>query len=409
MLGFFKLAIRNVWRNKRRSIITVTAIGMGLTLVLFLSGVFSGMEERMVEGVIKMNGYFQIHSKGYNEKSRLLPLDISIGNPDEVVDKLKSISYIDCVAPRIKFGAIVSSGNNSFGVMCIGINPHEEDKINIPLKRISDGKGLDNNGGYAVIGKRMAQDLNLRVGSILTIVSNTMYGAMNAIDLEIKGIIDSGYPQYDSSMVFMTVEDAQKLLDMKNRITDVVVSIFDTNKTDYVLKIIKQQLKNSDIEIQSWKEMGESVWRTQKMWKIFSNIINIAVILVAILGVINTLLMSVSERTREVGTIMAMGTTRIEISVLFILEGFVLGLIGGIIGGILGGLAIQYLATVGISLKGSSASGLTVIIGETIYGKFSWPFIILSFIAAQIVAVTASLYPAYIASKQEPVDALRHT
>lgn len=409
MLIFLKLAIRNVWRNRRRSIITLLAIGMGLTLVISLTGLFSGMGEKTVESLIKMqSGHFQIHAEGYTEKSRLLPLDISIENPEKIADEIASIPEITGIAQRLRFGGLVSSGMNSFGILGIGIDPEAEERISIIMEKISEGAKLDDKDGYALIGKKLAEDLDLKVGSMLIIVSNTIYGAMNAIELEVKGLIDTGRPQYDASAVFMTVKDAQRLLDMENRVTDLVISIEDTNKTDAALPYIQRKLSNHKLEINSWKEVGESMWKSQRLWERFSNIINIAVILVAVMGVMNTMLMSVTERTREIGTMMAMGTTHREVVGLFLSEGFVLGIMGGLLGVVLGGIAVQYFATFGISLRGSASTSLADMVGDTVYARFSWAEIIISFLAAQIIAVFSASYPAYIASKQEPVEALRH-
>lgn len=408
MFGFLKLAIRNVWRNRRRSIITMLAIGMGLMLAIFLRGLLSGLDKQIIDGFIKLqSGHFQLHAKGYSEKVRLLPLDISIENPKDIMDEIIDISEIDGIAPRIRFGGLVSSGINSFGVLGIGIQPSAEEKVSILLQKISQGNKLDSQEGYALIGKKLAEDLNLKVGSMLIIVANTIYGAMNAIELEVKGIIDSGSPQYDASVVFMTIKDAQRLLDMENRVTDLVISIKETNKTDTVLASIAGKLSNYEVEIQSWKEMGENLWRTGRLRDRFFTIVYLVVILVAIMGVINTMLMSVTERTREIGTIMAMGTTQKEVLTLFLLEGLVLGIMGGLLGSLLGGLLVQYFATFGISLKGTTALSQTAV-GEAIYAQFSWPQIVTSFIVAQIIAVLSASYPAYIAAKQEPVEALRH-
>lgn len=409
MFVFLKLAIRNVLRNKRRSIITILAIGMGLMLVIFLRGLFSGMNKQMIDGFIKMqSGHLQIHAKGYNKKARFLPLNISIENPDKIINEIKDVPEINGIASRIRFGGLVSSGTDSFGVLGIGIDPKAEEKVSIIMQKISQGNKLDNKDGYTLIGKKLAEDLNLKVGSMLIIVSNTIYGAMNAVDLEVKGIIDSGSSQYDASVVIMNIKDAQRLLDMENKVTDLVISIKETNKTDTVLRSIQRKLANYNVETQSWKEMGEGILRTQKLTRNFFTIIYLVVILVAAMGVINTMLMSIMERTREIGTLMAMGTTQKEVLILFLFEGLLLGMIGSFIGSLLGGGLIRYYAVFGISLKGTSATGLQSTAGDTIYAQFSWLGIIISFFVAQIITVFSAFYPAYLASKQEPVEALRH-
>jgi putative ABC transport system permease protein len=368
-----------------------------------------GMEQSMIDSLIKtQTGHFQIHEKGYYEKSRLLPLDIAMKNPERLIDELRPVQGISGITPRLRFGALANSGTNSYGIMGMGIDPRNEDKVNTIMDKIYQGTRLDDKTGYAIIGKKLADDLNLQIGSMLVIVSNTLYGAMNAAELEIKGIIKSGYPQYDGSIVFMNLLDAQKLLDMENMATDIVINIDETRNTDAILPILSSKLVNYNIEIQTWKDMGESLWRTRRMWNIFAYIINVVVILVAVMGIVNTMLMSVTERTREIGTIMAIGTTQSEILSLFLMEGLVLGIIGGLVGTLLGGVIIQYFSVYGISLEGTSASGIQAMVGDAIHARLSWPDLFISFLMAQIVAVFSAAYPAYIASRHEPAEALRH-
>jgi len=414
MFILLKIAARNVLRNKRRSAITFVAIGMGLMMIIVFQGVIGGMDKQITDNFIKAQaGHIQIHAQGYAEKARLLPLEYTLSEPEKLAEAVRRIPGVREVAQRIRFAALISSGTESLPVMGLAIQPEEERKVSVVADSMISGSYLDSRPGYVLIGKELAEDLKLQVGQVLILVANTASGAMNAIDPEIKGIFYTGYAQLDSSVIILSLADAQKLLKLTGMVTELVVNLDDIDRTDEVVSLLQKELTtllspSPKVEIETWKETGAAIWQVLELRRLILSIISVIVVVIATLGIANTMLMSVFERTREIGTMMAFGMTRKEILALFIFESMLLGAAGGILGAFVGGSLVKYLSIVGISPPGAVSSIIAAPLGKVLYAHFSWLWILVFFLLAQFIAVLAALYPAYLASKQEPVEALRH-
>lgn len=407
MWVFLKLAARSLLRNKRRSAITFVAIGLGLVLVLLFYGFIQGVDKQFTDNFIKaQTGHIQIHARGYQEKARLMPLDIAIKDYQSVVQKLTELPSVKGVFPRLRFPVIVSTGSESLGVLGLGFDPQAE-RDGVIATKIAQGEYFSDKPGYALIGVDLAKDLQVSVGDLSVLVATTAKGALNSIDVEIKGIFATGYSQIDSSMLTLALSDAQKLLRMAGQVTEITVMLTDADQAESVAQIIRERFSDDGLEVQTWKELGAAIFELLAARRQLMAVISFVVILIAALGIVNTMLMSVFERVREIGTLMALGMTPGEIRLLFLLESAMLGAAGGLMGSAVGGALLKYFATVGVTFMQTSQF-INLPVGTTFYAEFSWRTIVLFFVLAQAVAVLAALYPAYIASKQEPVQALRH-
>jgi len=390
--------------------ITLIGIGLGLTLIIVFQGLISGMDKQIMDNFIKAQaGHIQLYARGYTEKSRLLPLDITLAESDDLLQAVRSTQGVEGVSPRIRFRAILSLGSENTGALALAIHPEAERDTGVIAHSILEGGSyLNGQPGYIVVGKQLAEDLKLRVGSVPLLVATTAAGALNAGRFQVKGVFYTGYPQYDGSVVLMNLIDAQKLLGMSGKITEIAVSLRDVDGTDRVADLLKRKLAERGVELQTWKETGAAIWQTLTFRRWLLSIISFIVIAIAMLGMANTMLMAVFERTREIGTMMALGATRPQLLTLFVLEGQLLGAAGGLWGALFGGGLIKYLSIVGISAPSSIASVLSAPLGNVLYAEFSWGWILVFFAFAQLISILAAFYPAYLASKQEPVTALRH-
>lgn len=404
---FLKLAARNVLRNKRRSAITFVAIGLGLVLVLFFYGFIQGVDKQFTDDFIKaQTGHIQIHAQGYQEKARLLPLDIAIQNSEGVTQQLKSLPAVRSAAPRIRFPVIVSTGTESIGVLGLGIDAQAE-RDGVVATKIVQGEYLSEKRGYALLGTALADDLGIKLGDLLTLMATTARGALNSIDVEIGGLFTTGYSQYDDSVLVLSLTDAQRLLRMAGQVTEIMLMLESAEQTEEVAKRIRESFPNDGVEVKTWQELGAAIFSLLEARRQFMAVISLVVILIAALGIANTMLMSVFERTREIGTLMALGMTPGEIRLLFLFESAILGAAGGLMGTAIGGALLKYFATVGVTFTQASQFW-NLPVGTTFYADFSWGMLGMFFLFAQTVAILAALYPAYLASQQEPVRALRH-
>jgi putative ABC transport system permease protein len=405
----FKIALRNVLRNKRRSGLTFAAIGLGLALIVIFQGVIGGMDTQITDNFIRAQaGHIQIYAQGYEKKARLLSLDARLKDPETLAQKVQEVPGVSAVAQRIQFGALIGTRRESLRALGLAIQPDQEKQFGTISNAIVAGTYLNDQGGYALIGKQLAEDLGLKVGDVLTIVANTVSGALNAIDVEIQGIFYTGYAQLDNSTLVVTLRDAQKLLDMANQVTQLAVMLNDIDQTDTIAAKVKSALADDHVEIQTWMETGAAIWQLLQLRRWILGVISIIVIVIAALGIANTMLMSVFERTREIGTLMALGTTPREIVTLFLAESSIIGAAGGLVGSAVGGTVVKVLSIVGIQPPISFSNVIDAPLGTTIYASFSWVNLGLFFMVAALVAMLSALYPALLASRQEPVTALRH-
>lgn len=406
MLMLFKIAARNVLRNKRRSLITLIGIGLGLSMILVFNGFITGSEDQLINNFIaSQGGHIQINGEGYAAKARLTPMDIVLEAPDVIAESVRKLPHVTQVLKRVRFGAGVSNDIDTLPTLGLAIEPDTE-KDGIVAKSLVEGSYLDAQPRVALVGRQLAQDLHLKVGSEITVVVRTYTGSTNALAPTVKGIFYTGFPQLDNMIVVPLVE-AQKRLLLKDKVTDLIVAVDDAGRVESVAAAIRTELSKT-VEVQTWRDLGQALWQLLTARRFIFGILGAIVILIAALGMMNTILMSVFERTREIGTMMALGVTRGEVQILFLLESILLGSAGALMGSLIGGSVTKYFSVNGIATGDTVGNLTSVPIGQIIYSYFSWSGILFFFGMVLVLSVLAAAYPAYIASRQEPVQALRH-
>lgn len=397
------LAVRNVFRNKRRTWLTATVIAFGVAGMVVLSGFLTGEINTMLDNSIRtQSGHLQVHAPGYAKEARSLPLDIALNQPHALVEKIQQMPEVDFITPHINFVGMLSNGDRTLGMKVQAVDPAQEVKLNYLNKKMVDGQYLSG-GNQVLVGKKLAKSLKLKTGGTLTLLANTAAGSLNAADLKIAGIFETG-SGLDESTVIMPLDGAQTLLNMPDQATD--LTVFLKNREDSV-NVQKKIAALGSLEAQTWQELGKDILSFVATAKSSQSILSAVVLIIVVFSIINTMSMSVTERTREIGTMMAMGTYQREIITLFLLEGGIMGLLGGAIGTLVGGCGAFYFAKVGIHYAGVQT--LDVGFGDVIYGEFSWISLLFHLIFGILIAVFASAYPAWMASRLKPVQALRQT
>ncbi|MBW2663516.1 MAG: ABC transporter permease [Deltaproteobacteria bacterium] len=408
-----KLAVRNVFRNKVRSLITLAAIAFGCISLIIAGGFFEDTFLQMRESVIHSNlGHIQIYKKGYIEKGSAKPFDYMIENPDEIEKLISSIEHVELITPRITFSGLMSTGENTVSIFCQGINPEGEQAISVieTVKgatsglAIEAGENLSQNDMYNVIlGRGLAKAMGSKVGDFIILVCNTVGGALNAMDMKVKGTFFTISKEFDDRAVRMPIAAAQTLL-RTDKVQTLVVLVDKTENTDQVKKQLLYLVKDKDLELKPWYELADFYNKTVELYGRQFLVLKFIIAIIVILSIFNTINMSIWERTREIGTIMALGSRRREVLKLFLLEGLVLGILGGLIG-IAAGTVLAYLISlVGIPMP--PPPGATV--GWTAHIKIVPQLLIASFSIALISSLVSSFYPAFKASRLIIADALRH-
>ncbi|HBN08777.1 MAG TPA: hypothetical protein DD435_09055, partial [Cyanobacteria bacterium UBA8530] len=401
-MQLLRMAVRNVFRNKRRTWLTASVIAVGIAGMGVLSNFYQGEFEQMIDSTIRsQTGHMKVQAPGYAKEARTLPLDLAIDQPMALLEKIEKMPEVDFVAPHIRFGSMLSNGERTLAMRIQAVDPNREALLNYLNQKIVEGKYLTG-GNQILVGKKLAKDLKVKTGGTLTLIANTSQGGMNAADLKIAGIFASGSNQFDESTVIIPLDQAQNLLYMQDQATE--LTVFLKNRTDSALVQQKVEALGRH-EVQTWQEMNKDLMGMMKMAKASQGIMSAILFLIAIFSIVNTMTMSVTERTREIGTMMAMGTYRREIVGLFLCEGGVLGTLGAAFGTLLGGCISAYFAIVGVRVSG--VQSMNIGLGDVIYSAFNPSTFLTYFLLGVFVTTLAAAYPALLASRLKPVKALR--
>ena len=407
----FKIAVRNLLRYKRRTLLTASLITIGVVFVLVFLSV-SGSFKNMMIGQItdSMLGHLQVHRKGYVASIDNLPLTLNMkaGAFERLKNILDKQSEIEAYSPRIKFGGMFSNFVETTNIRLVAAYPDRE-FATVPLlpSRIVEGEKTFRRGEI-LVPTLLAKGMGVKVGDSVVVVATNKEGSVNGKQFKVAGVVEgiSGPGGRDG---YIHIEDAVELLRMEEpEVSEVAIRLKDFNKLDrfaekiggLLLTELNKQGKPL-FEVHTWEKLSPfyNVARMIDMMTFFIKLMLIAIVLISIM---NVMIMAVYERIREIGTIAAIGTLPGKILSLFVIEGFSLGVAGALIGDIVG-IAILYIINLSkITFNFGQQSGLLLIATIT-------PADILTIsVIVVIVSVIASLQPAFKASRMEPITALRH-
>ena len=411
MANLFKIAVRNLFRYKRRTLLTISLIAIGVIFVLGYISI-SGSFKNMIIGQItdSMVGHLQVHRKGYMAAIDNLPLNMNL--KPQAVKKVENIlnqqDEVEAYSPRLKFGGMFSTFVETTNIRLNGVYPEKEFKT-VPLltSRITEGqKAL--NRGEILLPELLARGMKVKIGDMVVIVATNQDGSVNGKQFRVSGILESatGPGGRDG---YVHIEDAKEVLRMgEMEISEIAIRMkhFNrldafTNKLDALLSGEVNKQGKPMFEVHTWEKISP-FYNIARMIDVMTIFIQLMLIAVVLISIMNVMIMAVYERVREIGTIAAIGTLPRKILSMFTIEGFCLGVIGVLIGDILGLIIILILNFAGITFDFGQQKGL--ILNATIAPA---DVLIISGIVI-LVSVVASLQPAFKASRMEPIKALRH-
>lgn len=410
-----KLAMRNVFRNKIRTLITLAAIAFGSVSIIIAGGFFEDTFMQMREVVIHSHlGHIQIYRKGYIDHGSSAPFEYLIEDSSKVVEKIKALDHVKSITPRISFSAMISTGDNTVSAFCEGVDPDGElilNKIDIIKKTeaglsIEEGSNLTKEDEFEIVlGRGLAKNIGAKPGDSLVLLTNTVEGSLNAFDVTVKGIFFTASKEFDDRALRLPIDTAQKLIRTKG-IQTLVVLLNETENTLQVKEDVLKTIQSMDpeMEIRVWGELADFYNKTVALYGRQFFILKLIITIIVVLSIFNTINMAIWERTREIGTIMAMGYKKMDIMKLFLAEGCILGILGGIAGILIGIVLAQIISFFGIPMP--SPPGTTI--GWTAFIKVVPELLVSSMIISISASLLSSLYPAFKASNLMITDALRH-
>jgi putative ABC transport system permease protein len=399
-----RIAFRNVLRNRRRSIITFSAVFLALGVMVGLRGWFNGMHNNIRESVVLgQTGALQVHRKGFLKSVNTSSLDLDLPTDAAFMGRILAVPGIKAAAARIAFGGMANANDTSAAALFQAIDPERELAV-CPrrLEMISSGKSLPESGpASGIFTPELASNLGIKLGDRATLLTNDRDGVMNALELDFVGLYGQpGLPLPEKKIGYVPLKFAQELLRMQGRATEIVVGIENFDDADQIKPRLQAAL-GPEYEVVTWHDVASYVDEAIAAQDAVLNLIAGLFLFIALLGIANTMLMSVLERTREIGTMMSVGVRRRQILGLFLTEAALLGLAGGILGAAAGCTFVFYYGAKGIILR---FPGLPA--PMHIYPTVSLGFILFTLGLAAGGAALAALWPSVRASRLRPVEAL---
>jgi len=399
----FRLALRNILRQRRRSAIALAAIGFGVVAMMLAAGyiewIFWANREK---STVNQIGHIQVSRPGYHEEGRADPLAYLLPSESPAMTVLRGTPGVQSVAPRLSFTGLASHGESTLSFVGEGVDPARDpsarDLFIVEGKQLAaeDPKGI-------LLGAGLAANLGVKAGDTLVLLSNTPSGGINAVEGTVRGLASTSMKAFDDTMLRVTIGLAHELL----RVSGAhiwVTTLQQTEMTDRVLAQLKIDKSLEGFEIVPWTHLADFYNKTVELFSRQMAVVKSIIALIIVLSISNTMTMSVMERTVEIGTAMALGIRQRRILGLFLLEGGLLGALGGIVGVAAGYLLATLISAVGIPMP--PAPGMSrgfiaaIMITPGIVGE--------ALLLALSTTLVASIYPAWRASRLVIVEALRH-
>jgi len=400
---------RNIWRNPRRSILTILAIVFATMLLVFMLSWQFGSYDTMINTAVKVHtGHVQVQAEGYRDR---MDIWLVVPDPDAVSRVLGDIPEIEAYTVRANAFSLVSSEDRTYGVLLIGIDPEKEAKVSTLQKLIRRGEYLaKNDSNAALVGELLAENLKADIGDELVILGQGRDGSVAASVLTVKGIFSSGEDKFDRSSIHMPLEYFQEVFSMRGAVHEVVVLGRSLDAVETIEAKLKRGIEVVDdhkaMAVLDWMDLMPGLVQSIKMDLVSALIMYAILIVVVAFSILNTFLMAIFERTREFGVLMAMGTTPGRLMRFLIFESVTITLIGIILGIIFGSLFTWYFQVHGIVISGASEFLSQYGLPERMYPKLS--ILSLSVGAGIVLVITllTALYPAFKVRRLRPVEAM---
>ncbi len=402
-----KISWRNLWRNRRRSLITLGAIVAGLWGIIMIYGANNGMMVGMVEmAILAHTSHVQVHAKGYHQDPEI---KLTIDDPEQVLARVEQAAHVAAAAPRVKVRAMLSTSRGSSGVQLVGIDPEKERKVtNIDESMV---KGHYFSAGHQegiLVGAGLAEKLKTREGKKIVVYVRDVNMDLHPMGVRVAGTFDTGTASVDKFMAFVPMGFLQSELGLGTRVHEVAVRVDERKSLEAAKQGITASLAaHEGLEVLTWKEMFAFLVQLLDLAAIGNYVMLVVVSIAMSLGIANTMVMSVYERFRELGIMKAIGASPARVFIMIVIESILLAITGLMLGTLAGWVSIEVWDVYGLDLSTFSRSlksvGMPSIIYPEVYA-YNW---VSTWVVVLAMAVGASFYPAIKAARQSPAEAMR--
>ncbi len=399
----FKLALRNIIRQKMHTTMTLAAIVFGVVGIILAGGWVNDVYVQLGEALIhSQSGHIQVYKTGYHAAGSRSPEKFLLDQPDTIKTKASSISGVRNVMARLNFSGLLNNGRSDLQIIGEGVEPSAEAELG-SFVTFTAGRQLTNEDPFGiVIGYGVAQGLKLKPGDHVTLLANSLEGALNSLDFQVIGVFQSFSNDYDARAVRIPLPAAQELLGTQ-AVNTLVVSLDKTKDTELVTNQLKTQFNAAELEVKTWVELNDFYEKTVELYKGQFGVLRLIILIMVLLSVANSVNMSIFERTGEFGTMMALGNRSIHVFRLIINESILLGLVGSTLGIIVGCMLAYIISTIGIPMPPPPNANL----GYTAQIQIVPSVLLLSFVIGLSATILAAIFPAWQVSRTPVVEALR--
>lgn len=404
-----KMSWRNIWRNSRRSILTILAIVFATMLLVFMLSFQFGSYGTMINTVVKIHtGHVQVQAEGYRDK---MDIRLVVPDPGAVDDVIRDISGIQAYTSRANAFSLVSSSDRTYGVLLTGIDPEREAEVSTLKKLVRQGEYLaPGDTDMALVGKLLARNLKVDIGDELVVLGQGRDGSVAASVLKVKGVFSSGEDKFDRNSIQMPLGYFQDVFSMRGAVHEVVVlgrSLEDVKKIKTELGAGVSDIdSDSNLVVLDWMELMPGLVQSIKLDLVSGLIMYVILIVVVAFSILNTFLMAIFERTREFGVIMAIGMTPHRLMKSLFLESVMITIIGIILGIISGCMVTWYFQIHGIVISGASEVLSQFGLPERLYPQLSVLSVSIGAGIVLIITILTAIYPVLKVRYMRPVEAM---
>ena len=408
-----KLGFKNLTRQKRRNFITILVIAFAFFIYLFLDSVMGGMEEMSFRNIKNFEtGDIQVAYPQYWEEREDLPLENLIYLNQEIEESIKNMDGVLAASPELRFTANLNNGIDETEVIGLGIVPEKYNEVYTTQQYLVAGSIFTPEESKAVIGKGLAELMDLKIGDYITLLIRTKEETFNTIDLEIEGLVNTPHPVINNGIVFVPLDIAQQALNVENGISMITIKTNKEKEINPIIDDINQifQKKNTNIKAYSWRESAKTVIAMSTAQDAETAVVLTVILMIGMIGIINNVILSSLERTAEIGMMKALGMREWEIVLVFMIEATGVGIIGGLAGCLLGAAGVGWMVKYGYDLSyiGGDMSLYGIPIIDRIYGVWNLSSFVFIFFFGIVIALFSSIAPAYLAAHKDPVKAIYH-
>lgn len=400
------LAWRNIWRNKRRSYITITSITFAVLLACVMRSMQLGSYERMIENAARFyTGYIQVHQNGYWDEKII---DNSFTYDDELIKTVESTEGVEVAVPRVESFALAAFDNKTKGSLVIGIDPDKENALTRVKNKIVEGEYLTTNDKAVMVAQGLADYLNMGVGDTLVLIGQGYHGANAAGLYVIKGIMKFPLPDQNNQTVYLSLKEAQWFFAMENMITSISLVVDKAENVDRIVADISANVDTEALEVMGWRDMMPDLVQGIEIDNISGQVMLWLLYAVIGFGMFGTFLMMTAERMYEFGVMISVGMKRIKMQFIIFLEMGMMASVGVVFGvGISLPILIYYYHNP-VFMSGESAAAIEAFGVEAAYFFSLQPQLFYNQAwAILFMAFILSFYPLYIIHKLKPVEAMR--